>query len=402
MKRIVVCFDGTWNAADSENSETNVARISRSIRATSGSDGVQQTVLYLRGVGSTGNFFEKAIQGATGAGTVENIRSAYMFIAQNYLPERVDATTGRTVAADEIYLFGFSRGAFAARSLAGFIASVGLLERSHLSNVLLAWNYYRTQRRRSPDAFIKKNADLRIKTHENVKIDFLGVWDTVGALGIPGGLAGQYFGEDLSFHDTTPSRIVRHAAHALAVDEQRDPFVPTFWTGGAPSGATIEQVWFPGCHSDIGGGYEDRALADIPLVWMAERAESRGLQLDWSVLPDKTTLNPFAPLHDSRTLLYGFDRMTPTIRRVCEVDVEVALYETLYAPIHSRTLTPLPTINEAVHESVLRRFGKHGHMSLGGKRSKSKMEIYQPRNIEVLFRNDGSLMPHIKVVPMPK
>src|SRR5262249_10206108 len=131
MKRVIVCCDGTWNDAESQRSETNVARIARAIHATQSTGGVLQIVLYLRGVGTSGLHAETLVEGATGLGIDENIRSAYMFIAQNYIP------------GDEIFLFGFSRGAFTARSLAGFISACGILKRQRLGDIARAWAYYR-------------------------------------------------------------------------------------------------------------------------------------------------------------------------------------------------------------------------------------------------------------------
>jgi uncharacterized protein (DUF2235 family) len=128
-KKFVLCFDGTWNSADSRKAETNVARIARAVRANSGDDCIPQLTLYLRGVGSTGIALQKVLEGAVGEGVDDNIRSGYMFLAQNYEP------------GDGIYLFGFSRGAFTARSLAGFISSCGLLKRQRLGDIVDAWGY---------------------------------------------------------------------------------------------------------------------------------------------------------------------------------------------------------------------------------------------------------------------
>jgi uncharacterized protein (DUF2235 family) len=217
MKRLIVCFDGTWNAADSEKAETNVARIRRAIRANSGADGIQQVAFYERGVGTTMNKAINLLSGATGLGVGDNIRSAYINIAQNYVP------------GDELFLFGFSRGAFSARSLAGLISACGLLKRQRVDDIHKAWTFYREAKDRNPKEFVKRN---QTDVHEDVTIKFLGVWDTVGALGVPVGILGsQLSGEIFEFHDTSPSRIVKHASHALAIDERRDEFVPTLWTG---------------------------------------------------------------------------------------------------------------------------------------------------------------------------
>src|ERR1700712_3279886 len=145
-KRLIVCFDGTWNAADSGGAETNVVKLGRAIRGN-GQDGALQIVLYLRGVG-TGGLSDRVIGGAFGEGVESNLRSGYMFLAQNYMP------------GDEIFLFGFSRGAFTARSLSGFIGASGLLKRDCLDEIALAWDYYRTdpsQRGAHPFAAKKAN-----------------------------------------------------------------------------------------------------------------------------------------------------------------------------------------------------------------------------------------------------
>lgn len=138
MKRIVVCCDGTWNADDTQTNDTNVALMARSIHGSQESGGVNQIVLYVRGVGTSGLKVETLIEGAVGLGVDDNIRSAYQFICQNYVP------------GDEIYLFGFSRGAFTARSLAGLITCCGLLYRQSLGALPQAWTYYRSPKPHSP------------------------------------------------------------------------------------------------------------------------------------------------------------------------------------------------------------------------------------------------------------
>jgi hypothetical protein len=349
-KRLVICLDGTWNSADSGRGETNVARLARAVSASSMDQDPRtaQLTLYLRGVGSTGTIVSRLLGGVIGDGVDENIRSAYMFIAQNYVP------------GDQIFVFGFSRGAFTARSLCGFIGCVGILKRWSMNRIADAWAYYRAGGDRSSEDFCRRNQGT--SCHGDVQVDFLGVWDTVGALGVPTSLG--ELGAEYQFHNTTPSACVLRARHALAIDEHRDEFVPTFWTGENPGKLDIEQVWFAGAHSDVGGGYGPGGLADIPLVWMAEEAakpivgpdgkERPGLVLDWKdVLPRH--LDPTAPQHESRQGLFAKDRFTPTYRRICEVDREVGRLGYLYAP--SKEGEVLPTINESVHWSVWERLG---------------------------------------------
>jgi uncharacterized protein (DUF2235 family) len=367
-KRLVVCFDGTWNAADSKDAETNVVKLARAIPVRDPADNLQ-LVLYLRGVG-TGGFADRLVGGAVGEGVENNLRSGYMFIAQNYEP------------GDEIFLFGFSRGAFTARSLSGFISAAGLLKRECLSLMFNAWQYYETpgaKRPATPFAGMREAS-----CHQAVRIKCVGVWDTVGSLGIPApelralrDLNQKHFG----FHDTQPSGMVDHAFHALAVDEMRDEFVPTLWTmpevaAGQPL-PHVEQVWFAGAHSDVGGGYErENALSDIPLLWMADRAQSCGLHVDFARLPDRAKLNPLATLHDARKLLsYSVtDLLRPTYRAVCETTPDVALNEKLYWP-QGENGTRLPTIGERLHASVLARLGKNAAVP-------GKMALYRPKNLE--------------------
>ncbi|HEX2017667.1 MAG TPA: DUF2235 domain-containing protein [Aurantimonas sp.] len=386
-KRLVVCFDGTWNNADdidegdeSGKSATNVQRIARAVRGNSGD--IQQIVLYLRGVGSTGSQVERLLAGATGAGVEDNIRSAYMFLAQNYRPARKE--DGRDVAADEIFLFGFSRGAFSARSLAGFISSAGLLKRQRLGDLRRAWSYYRRVGDRSSRNFC---AETGSDCHHDPEITFVGVWDTVGALGIPESIVGLQLNASHQFHDTTPSRIVGYAFHALAIDEYRDEYVPTLWTGKAPEGAVVEQCWFAGAHSDIGGGYADRRLADIPLVWMARKAEQCGLALQWQdedrpeepLLPDEAALDPRAPQHESRVSLSRKDRLTPTIRQIKGASFRTTFLERAYIPTDAEG-KKLATINETIHPSAARRLGSKVAIVVDDK-GEVREAVYAPKNL---------------------
>lgn len=381
-KRLVVCFDGTWNSADSNKADTNVVRLARSIHATTDTGGVPQMVLYLRGIGTTGLRASIIVEGATGLGVDDNIRSGYMFLAQNYL------------RGDEIFLFGFSRGAFSARSLAGFISACGLLKRRKLGDLGNAWKYYRREGDRSPAKFM---AECGTDCHTEVEIKFLGVWDTVGAMGVPGHLFSSINHNLFAFHNTTPSKMVRHGCHALAIDEHRAAFVPTLWTGKAPAGATIEQVWFPGAHSDVGGGYITRMLADIPLVWMARKAEDEGLALDWKCLPDPTVADASAPAHDSATGFFGLERLTPTVRQICGMPFSVPFNQRPYAPPRTAKGEVQAPINEAVHQSVLARFGQSARTCTFDEKGVCRAATYRPRNVAALFDATGKLKPGIVV-----
>ncbi len=158
---------------------------------------------------------------------------------------------------------------------------------------------------------------------------------TVGSLGIPGSLLAVSNKEKFAFHDTNrfaPRKEAR-GVQALAIDEHRRDFTPTFWTGAVPPNVSIEQVWFAGAHADVGGGYKTRRLADIPLVWMAKQAEAAGLTFDWTCLPDPTALDVTVPAHDSSSGLFALDRYHPTLREIgmkkCAVKLNESLYEAL-------------------------------------------------------------------------
>jgi uncharacterized protein (DUF2235 family) len=379
MKRVIVCCDGTWNGTDNQSSDTNVFRIARAIHATQHTGGVMQIVLYLRGVGTSGLRIERLVEGAIGLGVDDNIRSAYMFIAQNYVP------------GDEIFVFGFSRGAYTARSLAGLISACGILTRQKLGDLPFAWKYYRSelpfQAHHSPQDFLAK---YKTDSHSDAKIKFLGVWDTVGALGVPASLFAGGNARQFAFHNTSPCAAMEHGCHALAIDEHRHDFAPTLWTEPAPAGVEIEQVWFAGAHADVGGGYVTRALADIPLVWMAKKAESDGLALDWTCLPDPVNLQNLAPSHNSSSGLFSDDRFSPTFREVLQKPFEVSAFERLYAPLDANG-NRLKTINEKVHGSVVSRYRKSASICSVDKDGTCDSALYQPFNLSPLFASDGSL-----------
>jgi len=374
MKRVIVCCDGTWNDADNQSTDTNVFRIAHAIHATQHTGGVLQIVLYLRGVGTSGLSIERLIEGATGLGVDDNIRSAYMFIAQNYVPE------------DEIFLFGFSRGAYTARSLAGLINACGILKRQKLLDLPNAWTYYRSDPPHSPQDFLSK---VKTDSHTDARIKFLGVWDTVGALGVPGGLFSADDAKKFAFHDTGPCAVVKHGCHALAIDEHRHDLVPTFWTEPAPAGVVIEQVWFAGAHADVGGGYVTRTLADIPLVWMAKKAEHEGLALDWTCLPNPADLENLTPSHDSSSGLFSYDRFSPTFREVLQKPFDVSAFQRVYAPLDANG-NRQQTINEKVHGSVVSRYRKSASVCLADADGTCGSAIYQPLNLSPLFTSDGT------------
>lgn len=213
-RRLVACCDGTWNNADRESHTTNVVRLARSIRPDT-MEGISQIVFYHPGVG-TGNFVDRWIGGCTGMGLSEHVRSVYAWFVDNYQD------------GDEIFLFGFSRGAYTARSVAGLIAHVGLLRKHHMENFEEVWDYYRQPEpvRQREEATFLANFPDRVP-RQQVTIRCIGVFDTVGSLGIP---HSNFCQSKSQFHDTTLGPRVEYAFQALAIDEQRDPFRPAIWT----------------------------------------------------------------------------------------------------------------------------------------------------------------------------
>jgi len=272
MKRLILCCDGTWNSADQKENgipcPTNVVRIA--YRIAKAESGISQIVYYGQGVG-TGNTIDKITGGAFGRGVEDNIFDAYRFLIANYEP------------GDELYLFGFSRGAFTARSIAGMIRKCGILCREHIGRYIEAVDLYRTNENPNEDRPTEFRSHYSVNGENPTPIRFIGVWDTVGSLGIPLRGLRRLTRRKHQFHDTELSGSVTYACHALAIDERRSPFEPTLWQYKPKEGQTVEQVWFPGVHTNVGGGYPDRTLADITLKWMIEKAKSAGLAFDSKV-----------------------------------------------------------------------------------------------------------------------
>jgi uncharacterized protein (DUF2235 family) len=309
MKRLILCCDGTWNTADQAKVEgeddtkrlcpTNVVKLAYRIAKQDGD--VPQIVFYDHGVG-TGNVVDRFMGGAFGQGLVDNIYDAYRFLLANY--ER----------GDKLYLFGFSRGAFTARSVAGMMRKCGILDRRSVGQYVQALDLYR-----DPDVHPdhptaqKFREEHSIDGKDGLSIEFVGVWDTVGALGVPVRQLRWLSGNKHRFHDTELSGSIRHACHALAIDERRKPFEPTMWAYKPKPDQTVEQVWFCGAHSDVGGGYPEGAASDIPLRWMIERAKTAGLVFGESLYKANVlSVKTDESLHNSKT---GFYRITPGLDR---------------------------------------------------------------------------------------
>lgn len=300
-RRLVVCMDGTWNKPGQKDegvkTQTNVLKLYEALAKLP-----DQISGYFKGVGTDRG--EKVSGGAFGWGLFDQIKDGYRFLREQLQPN------------DQIYIFGFSRGAYSTRSLAGMVLRCGILKRDanpkfpDLGSDLLTTQDDGNLRTDVVDrvfALYKRAYDPKNRPEierfkqqycNDTAVRLLGVWDTVGSLGIPRGVIPlmDKFDEALdrrlyAFLDTDLNPRVEAAYHAVAIDEHRRPFVPTLWTDpkGAPlrvnvAGSNVEQTWFVGAHSNVGGGYADTGLSDIALKWMIDRASKNGLQFDPTAL----------------------------------------------------------------------------------------------------------------------
>ncbi|HIG42904.1 MAG: DUF2235 domain-containing protein [bacterium] len=317
MKRIVICADGTWNKPDQtdrgKRKPSNVVKTARGVLPRD-NDGVAQIAYYNDGVGTNWGL-DKIAGGGLGVGLSANIVDAYQFLVLNYEP------------GDDIFLFGFSWGAYTVRSLAGLLDSIGILPKGHAFYIPDGYTLYR-------DKSSQENIDKFRQEHgcREGPVKYVGVWDTVGALGVPVGLF-KSFNKKYQFHQVGLSDNIENAYHALAIDERRRPFTPTLWSLPQDSKQMLDQTWFAGVHTNIGGGYSKDGLANIPLHWLKEKATSHGLEFD------ETFLVHYKPwfgheLRDSMTWVYR-----------------------LLIP-KSRVIGMMKNGNESIHKSVYQRMDK--------------------------------------------
>ncbi|KAK1759006.1 hypothetical protein QBC47DRAFT_370881 [Echria macrotheca] len=311
-KRIIVCCDGTWMNSiglKAAAPPSNVTRIAKCFKRQC-SDGTPQIIVYDPGVGSGASRVDQLMGGAFGMGLEQNIRGTYNFICNNYLD------------GDEIILLGFSRGAFTARSVADMIGTFGLLTpegHEHFNEIFEDYENIADPKRNLNKYMIKLDAypgekgrldwihkrkktyiDYLVKNkltrgrfpdHDegpDVTIKAIAVWDTVGTLGIPPapiigirGSAAQW-----KFTDTIISNKVENAFQALALDEPRFAFRPALWERLKENKTNLKQVWFPGNHGGVGGGWWDQGMSDITLAWMVDQLTPLGIEFDHDELTE--------------------------------------------------------------------------------------------------------------------
>jgi len=284
-KKIILCADGTWNTphgpAEMPN-DTNVRKLYLLLK-----DDPSQLKYYDSGVGTDGTPFEHFFGGTMGEGLFQKVQDGYAFLS--YVWDQ----------GDDIFIFGFSRGAYTARSLAGLIASFGVptknLDNLTVKSIFAAYRITDHEQRQAAKANLLDQYALA-----SVNMRMVGVWDTVGALGIPAHLFSDFDQARYGFLDTGLNPCIQNAYHAISLDERRSQFSPTLWTNqdGSPrdNDAQLKQVWFPGVHCDVGGSYAACQLSNITLRWMLDNAKACGLLFDDAAIEKCFAPKPFAPL----------------------------------------------------------------------------------------------------------
>ena len=275
----VVILDGTMSSL-APGQETNAGLTYRLLRELTPSARI--SVYYEAGIQWTA--WTQAHEVLEGRGINRQIRRAYGFLASRYRP------------GDRIFLLGYSRGAYAVRSLAGVMDRVGLLraDEATVRNVVMAYRHYQL----TPDSAAAA-AFSRLYCHHRIEIEMVGVWDTVKALGLPYPVLRRYSQPRHAFHNHNLGPAIRRGFHALALDETRVAFAPVLWESRDDWPGRVEQVWFRGAHGDVGGMLgrygQARPLANIPLVWMLDKAAGAGMPLpeDWRA---RFSCDPDAPM----------------------------------------------------------------------------------------------------------
>lgn len=374
MKRIVVCYDGTWNALTDPGAVTNVVRVGQAVKATD-ENNRSQIVYYNAGVGSGGPI-DQLLGGLFGVGVRDNVKRGLAFLTLNW-------TEG-----DEIYIFGFSRGAYTARALAGIITAIrGVPRQEYFHRLEDIWNFYRLspRERYSDEARRKYEIDQMVLEVPRPAplVKCLAVWDTVGSYGIPAGLglglARKLTSWTHGFHDNMLHPRIQVGLQALAVDEQRPAFSPTTWVGDPTEvneNQHVEQVWFAGAHANVGGGYLRSGLSDLALIWIMARVEAlTKLRFSEDYIAKNFWPCAACSLYRSSSGWWWFTRLSPYRRPLFPGPKLIEAW--FRGKKEKRKMIP---INEKIHWSVVERLDRTA--ILDEKISKS----YAPSNLPMRWK----------------
>jgi uncharacterized protein (DUF2235 family) len=317
-KNIILCSDGTGNRAGKHRG-TNVWKLYRAVDRhghKNDPDGVEQITFYDDGVGSGDFRLVKIMGGIFGWGLSRSVRELYTFLVSNYAP------------GDRVYLFGFSRGAYTVRALAGLICACGVLDRKKCtSNQMLkdqvkkALKVYRENNEKPQAAQLFREEwgifDDELAPNGRVNIKLIGVWDTVDAVGMPFDELRDWLSKFKILRYRFPNHElhewVENGFHAVSIDDERHSFHPIMWSeNNKTAHQHIEQVWFSGAHSNVGGGYPSNELSSIPLDWMMGKAQQQGLRFtSANRFEIRNDANIYGKLYDSRAGLAAFYRYSP-------------------------------------------------------------------------------------------
>ena len=347
MKRLAILLDGTWN---DQLDNTNVWRF-KVMLAQRSADGAEQRVFYQPGVGT--HWYDRFRGGVFGQGLYENVQATYQWLLENYDPN------------DQVYVFGFSRGAYTARSLGGMITKCGLLTPGAPLSLSQVYGLYRLGEKLRPlyhleylqgtglhgEAPFNREEELLLQWSTRIRIKVMGVWDTVGALGIPIGLFTGINRRDYAFLHTRLSNIYERTYQALAIDENRKEYDATLWTRFVPKVSEreqaeqiVEQRWFVGAHSNVGGGYPSDPLALLSLDWMRAKAEAAGL-----------TFRPGVQLNGNEHLAPVTDSFAKFLGGAYRL-VRGRLHREIQRPRVEKEKGWVETINETIDPSVVRKW----------------------------------------------
>lgn len=365
-KNIVILFDGTSNEVAADRS--NILRLYGTLEKSD-----RQLVYYDPGVGTFGaedawfRYWRKALEIwglATGWGLDQNVKEAYRFLVENYDNGKNKDKGER----DRIYIFGFSRGAYSARVLAGFVHALGLMEQQNLNLLDYAYRAYKRIGETGDTGFEEIRLFERVLATDRPPIRLLGLFDTVASV-----IEHGRFGPRLrSFAFTSKNSSVETVRHAVSIDEQRTMFQPRLWIEGQEyhgnpfnQAATLPQdareVWFAGVHSDVGGGYPEKesGLAKVPLNWMIEQTQSTGIHYKASVVsevvlgtnPGKSYVapDPDAKAHNSMNWAWALMEFLPQRHRA---KTGGKGWKVFFIPLFGGRTVPN---NARIHNTVLRR-----------------------------------------------